>query len=691
MGDTKDDRRPGDVRIEGTSGFTINGIRFDPADPADHERWPDSDSRYALVQTDGPPDAAGWKALADAGFEVHEHVGGNTYLGAYPGRDLETLLGTGSVTWVGRYPMEAKIAPSLRDTEEARSPAYRRSPLSIGPNREVDVVLHADVDPTSSDVRSRVARAAGIDEARLQAGVHKFRVVVDASNLEEIAAIDEVRQIEEIFASGVGNNVAGQIIHAGVVVNGTTYEGDGEIIAIADTGFDKGSTINVHAAFTNRVERLYDLGRSGMFNDPDGHGTHVAGSALGDGTSSSMGGAIRGTAPQARLVLQSMLDSTGGLGGIPADLHDLFQPPYDNETARVHSNSWGMLDPSLAYNTRSTEIDDFAWTHQDLVILFLAGNSGTDADSNGAVEDGQIGAEAASKNAITVGASESNRGSATWKMGTYVDPRRPTVKFLADPIKNDIPCNDASGMAAFSSRGPTREGRYKPDVVAPGTCILSAKSRDLPATTTNSWGTSSDNLYWFDAGTSMATPLVAGCAAVLRETLVKNGWNAPPSALIKALLINGAVELRGQFSPSEAGPSPNNHSGWGLVDLAGSVIIPGPNGDAGLGTGGPIQESGQEDHFTVHVPGSTFKMTLVWTDPPGAALQNDLDLIVRASNGEERHGNMGTQTELFDRVNNVEQIYWEHVPSGDLDIVISAHRIMPGYPQSYAWVWRLWS
>jgi hypothetical protein len=84
-------------------------------------------------------------------------------------------------------------------------------------------------------------------------------------------------------------------------------------------------------------------------------------------------------------------------------------------------------------------------------------------------------------------------------------------------------------------------------------------------------------------------------------------------------------------------------------------------------------------------------MTLVWTDPSGAALQNDLDLIVRASDGEERHGNMGTQTELFDRVNNVEQIHWEHVPSGDLDIVIRAHRIMPGYPQSYAWVWRLWS
>ena len=61
--------------------------------------------------------------------------------------------------------------------------------------------------------------------------------------------------------------------------------------------------------------------------------------------------------------------------------------------------------------------------------------------------------------------------------------------------------------------------------------------------------------------------------------------------------------------------------------------------------------------------------------PQGATLQNDLDLIVRASNGEERHGNMGTSKEGFDRFNNVEQVLWEHVPSGDLEVIIRAFRI----------------
>src|SRR5262249_26202520 len=136
--------------------------------------------------------------------------------------------------------------------------------------------------------------------------------------------------------------------------------------------------------------------------------------------------------------------------------------------------------------------------------------------------------------------------------------------------------------------------------------------------------------------------LVAGCVAILREALVKNGVANPSAALLKALLINGAVELAGQYSPSEAGPSPNNNSGFGRVNLANSVIIPGVDRDRGFREGGPLR---QDDEDTITVPttvGTSLKVTLVWSDPPGAALQNDLDLIVRAVNGQERHGNMGT-------------------------------------------------
>jgi serine protease AprX len=167
--------------------------------------------------------------------------------------------------------------------------------------------------------------------------------------------------------------------------------------------------------------------------------------------------------------------------------------------------------------------------------------------------------------------------------------------------------------------------------------------------------------------------------------------------------------LTGQYSPSEAGPSPNNNSGFGRVNLLGSVILPGPNPDAGFGDGGPLSQ-GEEDTFTVEIPrespgnnsvasavpagvgtsslGATFKITLVWTDPAGALLQNDLDLIVRAADGSERHGNMGTSSG-FDRVNNVEQILWSNMPPGEARVIIRATRITPGFPQPYAYAWRI--
>ena len=285
----------------------------------------------------------------------------------------------------------------------------------------------------------------------MQVGRRKVRLTVQEGELPKLAALDEVRHIEEVPTRQLFNNVARPILDADVVVNGTPYQGDGEIVAVADTGFDKGSTSNVHPAFTGRVAKLYALGRTSPAkrNDPHGHGTHVAGSVLGDGNSASMGGAIQGTAPGARLVLQSTLDSSGGLGGIPADLHDLFQPPYDNDGARVHTNSWGATTPGIAYDASAREIDDFVWNHQDLVICFAAGNDGSDGNANGVVDAGSVGSQSAAKNCITVGASESNRPEFEPSYGTYWPS-----DFPSDPIESDRQANDPDGMVAFSSRGP---------------------------------------------------------------------------------------------------------------------------------------------------------------------------------------------------------------------------------------------
>jgi serine protease AprX len=88
------------------------------------------------------------------------------------------------------------------------------------------------------------------------------------------------------------------------------------------------------------------------------------------------------------------------------------------------------------------------------------------------------------------------------------------------------------------------------------------------ATHSKGWGLSSGPLYMFEGGTSMATPLVAGCAANVRAFLrTAHGILKPSGALLKALIINGARDIGGQYVPSEAGAIPNNNQGFGRMDL----------------------------------------------------------------------------------------------------------------------------
>jgi hypothetical protein len=676
--------------------ITINGISIDPVAQADAMRAASlhsvdaSSSDYVLIQTEAPLTDEQRGQLEALGVQLLEYVSENTYLCAYKPTDLAAIRALPFVAWADVYLQDFKIAPSLRPGAPERSAALLSLPSmesATRKTRDVDVVLHDDVDPASDSVKQALADVAGVDASDLVTGRRKVRLTVQENQLRKLAELDQVRAIEPAPTRQLFNNVARQIMNASVVVNGTSFEGDGQIVAVADTGFDRGSTTDVHPAFTGRVARLYALGRRSpaRADDPQGHGTHVAGSVLGDGNSQTMGGPIRGTAPRARLVLQSLIGPSGGLSGIPFDLHDLFEPPYEDDDARVHTNSWGNQTPALPYDSAAFEIDDFVWNHPDLVICWSAGNDGIDANANGVVDAGSVGSESAAKNSIVVGASESVRPNPE-----PYGHLRPS-SYPVNPLNSDPTANDADGLAAFSSRGPTREQRIKPDVVAPGTCILSTLSRR--ATDSGRFGTSTDPLFFFDSGTSMATPLVAGCVAVIRESLVKNGVAEPSAALVKALLINGAVELVGQYSPTEAGPSPNVNSGFGRVNLATSVIVPGST-DAGFGEGGPLSQ-GEEETFTVDIPergvdaasGSTFKVTLVWSDPPGAQLQNDLDLIVRAADGSERHGNMGTR-DGFDRSNNVEQVLWANMPAGPAQVTVRAFRITQ-FAQPYAFAWRL--
>jgi subtilisin family serine protease len=673
------------------SRITINGVYLDPAAPklqqASLLAADAVSSPYVLVQVKGPLSAGQKKQLEDLGLALLEYVPEDTYVCHSNGTALASIRALSFVAWANSYMKGFKIPPSLHAAaEETRADlldlhdAPVASPRSR--SRVVDIVLHRNIDPKS--VAQKIGHAAGIDPADLRAARGKFRMRVQADRLAALASLDEVRHIEPVFEKQLWNNVARQLLGADKVQIGANLEGAGQIVAVCDTGLDTGDPTNLHAAFAGRVLKLYALGRPNA-SDPDGHGTHVCGSVLGDGVS-SVYGPIRGTAPKAQLIMQSVLDPQGGLGGLPDDLHQLFQPTY-GDGARVHSNSWGA--PDNAYTAECHDVDAFVHKHRDFVVVIAAGNAGTDQDGDGVIDLHSVGSPGTARNCITVGASENDRPGfayveGNFKIHTYGQgwPN----DFPVAPVNGDRLANNAAGLAAFSSRGPTADGRIKPDVVAPGTGILSTRSRAPGAG--NGWGPSQDPNFFFEGGTSMATPLVAGCAAVVREYLINKGLPHPSAALIKAMLINGADTLPGQYTPSETGTVPNVHQGFGRVNLAATVdddpqvqLLELWDEDTALGTG-------EDETFTITLanPVGMLKVTLVWTDAPGETLQNDLDLTVTAG-GHTRLGNAVPGSTVPDRKNNVEQVTMATVPAGTVTINVKAFRAAM-HPQSFALVVR---
>jgi serine protease AprX len=679
------------------STIKINGISMDPMEQMNEISLaglvsPDSaSSDYILIQTNQPLNRAQKDQLSSLGVEILEYAQENTYICHYPPSDLEVIRALPYVQWANTYLEKFKIPSRMR---KPGSETKSMNLLTLGPIKksrsrksiQVSVVLHGNV--AAADIRDKIAAAAGLNPDDLQIRSNSVCLNIQPQYLEALAKLDEVRHIEEYAPPELLNNVALGIINADKTHGKVHLEGEGQVVAVCDTGFDIGSTTNVHPAFTGRVKKLYHLGRNQQkkkADDPHGHGTHVAGSILGNGTSKILGNSIKGTAPKAKLVLQSVLDYNGGLGGIPNNLEDLFTVPYQKDGARIHTNSWGNKSTGTLgkYSDYSHQLDRFVWEHRDLVVCFAAGNEGADRNANGVIDNGSITPPGTAKNCITVGATESYRPKESKRY------RDLAGYFSVNPIAADLWADDPDGMAAFSSRGPTKNERIKPDIVAPGTSILSAHSRH--ANNNNGmWGQSPDPLYTFMGGTSMATPLAAGCAALVREYFQTQHHPQPSAALVKAMLINGAKDIPGQYVPSEAPGIPNYSEGFGRVDIAATIGPWSDNERVTFKDENTKLETDEYEQTEVYITGSDslLKVTLVWTDPPGEALQNDLDLIVRTADGQERHGNMPSSSSEFDRRNNVEQVVWSNVPTGKVEIIVQAYRITL-HPQSYALVVRV--
>lgn len=452
------------------------------------------------------------------------------------------------------------------------------------------------------------------------------------------------------------------------------YHGEGQTVAMADTGLDSGDLGKLSADFQGGVKTgfFYGIG-STSWNDPMGHGTHVAGSVVSRGVSSH--GMLKGGAWGSMIVGQGMWSPILDNLTVPPKLNKLFDAAY-GEGAKIHTNSWGSSRDFGAYDSMAQQVDEFMWNHPDFLVLFAAGNSGVDKDKDGRIDPGSVSSPGTSKNCLTVGASENTTSTG----GIQVPISKLKIAkdvWPAEPIFSSKISDNPNGMAMFSSRGPTVDKRTKPEISAPGTNILSNRS-PVPSAEVM-WGEYNQS-YVFAGGTSMATPLTAGAASVTREVLVKKyNITNPSAALVKAVLVHTAFDMYpGQYGEGNATQEfktrrPNSDEGYGRVDMNALAKIGNDmnliDEATGLATGEVFQK-------TVVITNGRLLANLMYTDAPGTpsagkALVNNLDLELLDSNGKVIAGNS-------DLINNNEIIELSGLASGTYTVRVLAKDVPMG-------------
>lgn len=551
---------------------------------------------------------------------------------------------------------ERLVAEPMIASMRKRMPADKVDPelqalLDSGVNEAEVAIL--SLDPTDiGDLRNTVVANGGEILQGCLNDETSFRAKVPAGLVATLASRGAVRYLEHYQRPQLMNDraVAEKVMNVTPMWNTLGLTGKGQIVTTSDSGISTGTNESGEVVINHPdlMEQVigFKVVENCVTNDVNGHGTHTAGSIVGNG-SCSTNELIRGSAYGAKLWAWFCSDG-GNAVYTPTSIDDLLQPVPDQFTAYIHSASWGR-DNQGAYDSECEMFDRYLWQHPEYLPVIAAGNDGS--------ASGTIGSPGSAKNVLGVGATQNNREGFDGGWGN----------------------GDTTVTAPFSSRGPCKSGRIKPDIAAPGVGILSTRSLGVDY----DYGIY-DDYYAYDSGTSMACPLTAGAVTLVRQWLVeKMGYDGeekedgtkkelPTAALMKAVITGGA---KGTLKP-------NNAQGWGRVDLA-ETLAP-TNRAVKLIDRIPFAADKEFVYLIQTTNEAPIDVQLAWVDYPGKELVNDLDLKVEANvGGVEKlwYGNGGDEP---DTLNNLEAVRLESAETATYIITVNCKRIGYDYNEGGA-------
>jgi hypothetical protein len=535
-------------------------------------------SGYAFLRMDEHLSPETRSELADLGIEVLGAHGSSYKVRLPLDEDIaDAVAALPYVEWLGGVPAELKLDPDL---DAQRSAAEIELPVVVN-------LFDDDPDGAFADA----LEAHGLTLGAHDAGLRSYRAVAPSEALDAIAALDFVLFVEPLreaspFHDQSMASIGVDYLRPGAPATGG-FDASSVVLGIMDTGFDMGAGMHVDLNKNGCGADYTGEGVGGVWGDAQGHGTHVLGTITGTGTANpSLRGVATALGNLHRIRAAKVWRSVGGNSSAWMESAMDF---FDDETAcnsarpdvvNISGGATGLNQTGT--DSLSRKLDEKIWNFGQLYVV-AAGNSGPTGSS--------IGSPGVAKNALTVG-------------NVY------------DFSESSF---DVGDVYVSSSRGPTGDGRMKPNVVAPGHWVQSARA-----------GTT--NQYSVKSGTSMAAPHVTGLAATMMEHYPV--FKGRPH-LVRAHLMASAILHDDTTTPGSNTSNGRNIYGMGRVSgyMAHWAKFDSTGWHNGRVSGVVTDTSWME--FDIDVPAGSDRLVVVatWDEEPAsagapAAVQWDLDLQI---------------------------------------------------------------